>query len=51
MLSARAILKYSVIGGGIIGTAISYKGNRYNIETIGLLRFGRAATTVCKTDY
>lgn len=42
---ARRILKYGIIGGGILGTAVSYKANRYHFETVGFLRFGRAAAT------
>ncbi|XP_014282128.1 aarF domain-containing kinase 1 isoform X1 [Halyomorpha halys] len=45
MWTTRQILKYTIIGGGLVGTAISYKANMYNFEAIGLFRFGRAAAT------
>lgn len=42
----RPIVKYSVIGGLIGGTAISLKSNQYQWDSIGIVRLSRAACTV-----
>ncbi|KAG5895660.1 hypothetical protein JTB14_008669 [Gonioctena quinquepunctata] len=42
----RPFLKYSLIGAVIGGTALSLKGNQYQLDSIGIVRFGRAAFTV-----
>lgn len=40
------LVTYSVFGGATIGSAISLHANDYDINSIGIVRLGRAATTV-----
>lgn len=42
----RPILKYSLLGGALGSTALSLKCNQYEWDSIGIVRFGRAALTV-----
>lgn len=42
----RRIAKYTVVGGTVLGTLVSLRANQYNIDSIGAVRFGRAAITV-----
>lgn len=43
---ARRIAKYTVVGGTVLGTLVSLRANQYKIDSIGAVRFGRAAITV-----
>lgn len=46
MYSFRRILKYGVLGGVVVGTGVSLKANDYDVNSIGVVRLGRAAHTV-----
>ncbi|KAK7870154.1 hypothetical protein R5R35_012717 [Gryllus longicercus] len=46
MFSLRRVVKYSVVAGAITGTAISLSKNQYDVDAIGIVRLGRAASTV-----
>lgn len=46
MYSFRRILKYGVLGGVVVGTGVSLKANDYDVNSIGVVRLGRAANTV-----
>jgi len=45
MWSAR-LLKYGIVTGVTLGTLASLKANQYNLDSIGVVRLGRAAVTV-----
>lgn len=47
-LKLGRLLKYSLIGGATIGTAVSLHGNQYQLNSIGIVRLSRAAITVFK---
>nr|CAD7458716.1 unnamed protein product [Timema tahoe] len=49
MWPARRLLKYGAVTGALLGTALSLKANQYSLDSIGVVRLGRAATTVHKT--
>ncbi|KAE8750039.1 hypothetical protein FOCC_FOCC003163 [Frankliniella occidentalis] len=51
MWPARRILKYATVVGTLTGTAFSLHANQYNIDSIGAVRLGRAASTVLKISY
>ncbi|KAJ8930748.1 hypothetical protein NQ314_016420 [Rhamnusium bicolor] len=42
----RPILKYSLIGGLLGGTLLSLHGNQYQLDSIGIVRLSRAASSV-----
>lgn len=42
----RRILKYSTLGGGIVVTGLSLQSNHYDVNSVGIVRLGRAAYTV-----
>lgn len=42
----RRILKYSALGGGIVLTGLSLQSNHYDVNSVGIVRLGRAAYTV-----
>lgn len=42
----RRFLTYSVIGAGTISTGLSLKSNDYNVNSLGIVRLGRAAIAV-----
>lgn len=42
----RPIFKYALVGGLIGGTALSLRGNQYQLDSIGIVRLTRAACTV-----
>lgn len=42
----RPILKYSLVGALIGGTALSLRGNQYQWDSVGIVRLNRAAYTV-----
>nr|CAD7409427.1 unnamed protein product [Timema poppensis] len=46
MWPARRLLKYGAVTGALLGTALSLKANQYSLDSIGVVRLGRAATTV-----
>lgn len=46
MWPIRRVLKYSVLGTAVVGTAASLHANDYNLNSIGVVRLGRAALTV-----
>lgn len=46
MWSARKIINYSIFGTALIGTGYSFKSNDYNINSVGIVRLGRAAFAV-----
>ncbi len=46
MYSFRRLLKYSILGGTVVGTGLSLKTNDYDINSVGIVRLGRAAATV-----
>lgn len=48
MMKYRKIIKYCILGSASIGAVASWKANQYDISSIGIVRFGRAASTVLK---
>lgn len=42
----RPFIKYSLLGGLLGGTALSLRCNQYQWDSIGIVRLGRAASTV-----
>lgn len=45
----RKVLRYGAISAGVLGTvgvAASLKSNQYNLDSIGIVRFGRASFAV-----
>lgn len=42
----RRVLKYSTISGGVVLTALSLRTNDYDVNSVGIIRLGRAALTV-----
>ena len=42
----QRIFKYSAVGGGVVLTALSLRTNDYDINSLGIVRLGRAALTV-----
>lgn len=42
----RRVLIYSATGGTVLGTALSLRGNDYDINSLGIVRLGRSASTV-----
>ncbi|CAH1173873.1 unnamed protein product [Phaedon cochleariae] len=48
MLGGRlhSVMKYSLAAGLIGGTALSLRGNQYQLDSIGIVRLSRAASTV-----
>lgn len=42
----RRVFKYSAIGGGVVLTALSLRTNHYDINSLGIVRLGRAAFAV-----
>lgn len=42
----RRVAKYSAISGGIVLTGLSLRTNDYDINSVGIIRFSRAALTV-----
>ena len=48
MLSGRLgrVLKYTSLGVGVLGTGYVIRNNDWEMSTIGVVRFGRAAVTV-----
>lgn len=45
----KRILKYSAMGSGFVGltgAAVSLHSNQYNVDSIGVVRFGRASFAV-----
>ncbi|KAJ4441514.1 hypothetical protein ANN_11370 [Periplaneta americana] len=46
MWPARRLLKYGLVAGATVGTLVSLKANQYNLDSIGVVRLGRAAFTV-----
>lgn len=42
----RRVLIYSTVGGSVIGTALSLRGNDYDVSSLGIVRLARSATTV-----
>ncbi|PSN36568.1 putative aarF domain-containing protein kinase 1 [Blattella germanica] len=46
MWPVRRLVKYGLVAGATIGTVASLKANQYNVDSIGVVRLGRAATTV-----
>ena len=48
-MSYAKLLKYGALGLGGFGTAGTYaslRSNQYNVDSIGIVRFGRASCTV-----
>ena len=39
----RRVFKYSAVGGGVVLTALSLQTNDYDINSLGIVRLGRAA--------
>ncbi|CAH0552803.1 unnamed protein product [Brassicogethes aeneus] len=50
-LQAKKFIQYSAIFGAVAGTAISLRGNQYDIDSIGIVRLTRAAVTVFKIGF
>lgn len=46
MWPLRRVLKYSALGGTVIGTGVSLHTNDYDINSVGIVRLGRAALSV-----
>lgn len=46
MWPTRRLLKYGLVGGSLVGTAVSLHANDYDINSIGIVRLGRAGLTV-----
>lgn len=46
MFTLRRIVRYGFIGGSVVGTGISLHHNNYDINGIGIVRFGRAGVAV-----
>lgn len=46
MWPLRRVLKYSIVCGGSIGTALSLRANDYDLNSVGIVRLSRAAITV-----
>lgn len=42
----RKVLIYSAVGGSAVGTALSLRGNDYDINSLGIVRLGRSAAAV-----
>lgn len=42
----RRILKYSAVGGGLVLTALSLRTNDYDLNSLGIVRLGRAGHAV-----
>lgn len=42
----RRVFKYSAISGGVVLTALSLRTNDYDVNSVGIIRLGRAAYTV-----
>lgn len=42
----RRLVKYGLVGGAATGTLLSLRANDYQINSIGIVRLGRAAVTV-----
>lgn len=48
MAKFKTFLKYSLIGGAVASTALSFKSNQYEWDSIGAVRLTRAAVAVFK---
>jgi hypothetical protein len=46
MWPAQRLLKYGIVTGVTVGTLVSLKANQYNLDSVGIVRLGRAAVTV-----
>lgn len=46
MWQLRRVIKYSVIGSGVVLTGLSLRTNDYDVNSLGLVRLSRAALTV-----
>ncbi|XP_055594227.1 aarF domain-containing kinase 1 [Uranotaenia lowii] len=46
MWPVRRLLKYTFVGGTLVGTGLSLHANDYDINSIGIVRLGRAGLTV-----
>ncbi|XP_063225636.1 aarF domain-containing kinase 1 [Bacillus rossius redtenbacheri] len=46
MWTTRRLLKLGVVAGATVGTVLSLRANQYDVNSIGIVRLGRAATTV-----
>lgn len=46
MWQLRRVIKYSVIGSGVVLTGLSLRTNDYDINSLGVVRLSRAALTV-----
>ncbi|XP_030751618.1 uncharacterized aarF domain-containing protein kinase 1-like [Sitophilus oryzae] len=46
MSKIRPFVKYSLIGGAVVSTALSLRANQYELDSIGAVRLSRAAFTV-----
>ncbi|XP_041784092.1 aarF domain-containing kinase 1 [Anopheles merus] len=45
-MSFRRALKYGVVGSAVLGTGLSLHANDYDINSVGIVRLGRAGATV-----
>uniref|UniRef100_A0A182JC41 Protein kinase domain-containing protein n=1 Tax=Anopheles atroparvus TaxID=41427 RepID=A0A182JC41_ANOAO len=45
-MSVRRLLKYGIAGGTVLGTGLSLHANDYDINSVGIVRLGRAGATV-----
>lgn len=43
----KSFIKIGIIGGACTGTVLSLRANNYDINSIGIVRLGRSARTVC----
>ncbi|XP_047102612.1 aarF domain-containing kinase 1 [Schistocerca piceifrons] len=48
MLKFGTLIKYGLLGSATVGAVASWKANQYDISSIGIVRFGRAASTVLR---
>lgn len=49
MIRTKKIIKYTILTAGTVGAVgaiTSFKSNQYNVDSIGIIRFGRASFTV-----
>lgn len=49
MFPAKRVLKVGLVTAALSSTAISLRANDYSLNSIGVIRFGRAAFTVRMT--
>uniref|UniRef100_A0A4Y0BG66 Protein kinase domain-containing protein n=1 Tax=Anopheles funestus TaxID=62324 RepID=A0A4Y0BG66_ANOFN len=45
-MSLRKVLKYGIVGSAVLGTGLSLHANDYDLNSVGIVRLGRAGATV-----